>query len=243
MTLELKWSVDLLHTDLAHGQYVDQGLVLASCWTSPLVVNGCVFVGVGRGDDGGPNPHDRAGFGFVYCLDATTGKVLWLFCTNQFQIGQDNGPNQIPRSLVGVPMLPDPFVSRPDPPNRGASVWSSCAYDAGLNRVYVGTGNMATGGGGLSGSPYSNGVISLDADSGELKAFFEPTEAAQYRPGDGDQDMAGSPSLFKNPAGIRVVGIGGKSGSYFLLEADGLKKLAGKTIASTLSEWATGRQY
>lgn len=228
-TLAVKWSVDLLHPDLAHRQFVDQGLVLASCWTSPLVVNGRVFVGVGRGDDGSSDPHARAGFGFIYCLDAATGDVIWLFCTSQFHSSQDNLPNQIPQSSVSVSSLAPPFVSLPDPPNRGAAVWSSCAYDAGLNRIYVGVGNMA-GGGGLPGPPYSNGVLSLDAGSGELKGFFEPSQSDAYAPTDGDLDMSGSPTVYTNGYGDRVVGIGGKSGSYFLLEAEGLNKIAGRQL-------------
>ena len=90
-----------------------------------------------------------------------------------------------------------PFVSRPDPPHKGAAVWSSCSYDEVLNRIYVGLGNAA-GGGGIPGPSYSNGVLSLDAEAGEIKGFFEPSNADTYRPGDGDQDMAGSPSLFTN---------------------------------------------
>lgn len=227
-SLVAKWSVDLLHPDPPHQQFVDQGLVLASCWTSPLVVNGRVFVGIGRGDDGSTDKYDRAGFGFLYCLDAATGDVIWLFCTNQFQIGKDNLPNQIPQSCVGGP-LPSPFMSVTDPANRGAAVWSSCAHDSGLNRLFVGLGNMA-GGGGLPGPPYSNGVLSLDADGGELKGFFEPSQSDAYAPNDGDLDMSGSPTVYTNGYGDRVVGIGGKSGSYFLLEADGLKKIAGRQL-------------
>jgi outer membrane protein assembly factor BamB len=224
----VKWTVDLLHADLAHKQYVDHGLVLSSCWTSPLVVNGRVFVGVGRGDDGSPDPHDRAGFGFVYCLDAATGDVVWLFCTNRFQTNADNKPNQIPQSVVGTSSLSLPFVSLSDPPNRGAAVWSSCAYDATLNRIYVGTGNSA--GGGFPGPQYSNGILSLDADSGKLKGFFAPSQSDAYAPTDDDLDMSGSPTLFTNGYGDRVVGIGGKSGSYFLLTADGLSRIAGRQL-------------
>jgi outer membrane protein assembly factor BamB len=53
-----------------------------------------VYVGAGEGEQGA--------FGFVYCLDANSGAVIWLFCTNQFEANVDNDPNVVPATaLIG----------------------------------------------------------------------------------------------------------------------------------------------
>src|SRR4051794_8541873 len=64
-------------------------------WSSPLVVDGRVYVGFGE--------RESEAFGFV-CLDAATGQVVWLFCTDHFVAGQDNSPNVSPESAAGGPL-------------------------------------------------------------------------------------------------------------------------------------------
>jgi outer membrane protein assembly factor BamB len=74
------------------------GIDAGDCFSSPLVVNGKVYVGSGEGE--------RDVFGFVFCLDANTGNVVWLFCTNQFNLASDNNPNVIPASAAVSNPLP-----------------------------------------------------------------------------------------------------------------------------------------
>jgi outer membrane protein assembly factor BamB len=174
------------------------------------VVNGKVYVGCGEGEFNA--------WGFVYCLDAASGKVLWLFCTNQFFTGVDNPPCAIPASAAGFNPLPPGFFTCPDPPQRGASVWSSCAYDATLNAIFVGTGNTAAADNmPLPDFKYGSGVLALDADTGAFRGFYGQVLADSYRPGDNDADVASSPTLF-GVAGQRRVGVGSKNGSFFLLD-------------------------
>jgi outer membrane protein assembly factor BamB len=215
------WETDLRHTDLAHNQPVDHGTARATGWSSPLVVGGRVYVGFGEGEDNYPT----GAFGFVYCLDAATGQVQWLFCTNQFVAGTDNQPNVIPpSSFAGTP--PAPFIKAPaDPPERGASPWSSAAYDPGLGRVYIGTGNSRPIDDPLPDARYASGMISLDATTGQFQAFFQPAPSDNYKPTeDMDVDVPGGPTVFRRGA-QRVVGIGTKGGSYFLLDANTLMVL------------------
>jgi outer membrane protein assembly factor BamB len=207
------WTVNLKQADAAHNQPVSNPN--GDCWSSPLVVNGRVYVACGEGEG--------ATFSFVYCLDANTGNVLWLFCTNRFTGGADNAPNVIPQSAVGLSPPPGMFSTHADPPNRGAAPWSSCAYDAALNRVYVGTGNSSNG---EPDALYGSGIISLDATTGDFKAFFQPAAADSYRPGDTDVDLPGSPMIFRRGAD-RVVCIGSKNGSFFLLDPNTLQVLGG----------------
>lgn len=224
------WVTDLKQPDPAHNQPVNNPH--ADCWSGPLVVNGRVYVGCGEGEQADT-------YGFIYCLDAETGNVIWLYCTAKFQNrlapGSENAPNVIPASVAVSNPLPAwataaGFSIHNDASNRstGCAVWSSCAYDRGLNRIYVGTGN-AQYGPGFTGTDlpdkwYGSGLISLDATTGEFRAFFQPEPDDSYWPDDADIDVPGSPSVFSR-AGERVVGFGSKNGSYFLLDPDTLAPL------------------
>jgi outer membrane protein assembly factor BamB len=201
------WSVDLRFPDPAHNQPVSNAS--ADSWTSPLVIGDRVYVGCGEGEGGA--------WGFVYCLDADTGNVVWLFCTNKFAAA-DNVPNVIPASAVGIHPLPAGFSSAPDPPYVGVSVWSSLAYDHHHHRVWVGTGNATVGDSiPLPDAPYGSGVLALEADSGAFAGFFEPLAADCYRADDTDVDICGSPTIFTRDGKTKVA-IGSKSGAYFILD-------------------------
>lgn len=221
-TQKVDWVVDLYERDLAHNQPCDNSNPGVACWTSPLVLNGRVYVGIGLGEDGGAPYH--AAFGFVYCLSAADGHVLWLYCTNKFADVAQNSPNDIPPSLVSG-TLPAGFTKhRTDPPSRGASVWSSPAFAPSLNRLYVGTGNPWPDAP-LPSAPYSSGCLSLDAGTGAFAGFFQPISADSYRGiYDNDVDMPSSPLVFANPR--LCVAIGSKNGSMFILDAGSMMVLA-----------------
>lgn len=218
------WVVDLKSADAAHNQPVTNPN--GDCWSSPLVVNGNVYVGTGEGESWGT-------YSFAYCLDANTGNVRWLYCLNQFvpnpnPAGTHNAPNVLPQSTVGITPLPAPFTTHPtvaNPPHAGASPWSSFGFDAVLDRVYVGTGNSQPDNP-LPDEWYASGMISLDATTGDFKGFFQPAQADSYRAGDLDVDVPGAATVFQRGAD-RVIGLGSKNGSYFLLDASTMQVLGG----------------
>ena len=207
-TFALLWTTDLRNPSVVQNQPITNPV--AETWCSPLVVNGKVFVGAGEGEAGA--------WGFLYCLDANSGKVIWLFCTNQFVAGVDNAPNVVPSSTVGG-AIPPGFVGfsvQADPASKGSSVWSSCAYHAGLNRVFVGTGN-AIPDTPLPDALYGSGLLALDANTGAFHGFFQPIPTDCYRPDDSDADVPCPPMLYSRP-GQDVVTFGSKMGAVFLID-------------------------
>ena len=200
---------------------------LAEGWSSPLVVDGFVYVGFGLGEDQtGPVA------GFVFCLDARSGDIQWLFCTNQFVQGQENQPNTIPASYTTSPPPPG-FSALPDPQVLGSAVWSSLAYDSSLDTVFVGTGNPA--GAAAQGVKYGGGVLALDAKTGTFKGWFQPSLADNYRPDDSDVDVAAAPCLYTYYNSIDgseplYLAIGTKSGAFFVLDAATMNVVARRNL-------------
>jgi outer membrane protein assembly factor BamB len=222
-TLELIYVVSLRYADPLHGQPVtndlgaEQGLPPAAGWSSPVVADGRVFVGIGEGE----NPFL---FGFVYCLDAETGKVLWIFCTCQLDGRRNNRANELPAVTVRREARPGYTTFAGEPICRGCSVWGSIAYDAGLGRIYCPTGNPVPDSA-LPSKGYSNGLLALDARTGEFAGFVQFPQESSYRVTDIDVDVGGSPTLFTDPLGRRLVGLGCKNGGYMIIDAASMKVL------------------
>jgi outer membrane protein assembly factor BamB len=217
------WSFDFRSPSQAQNHPVINPL--ADCWTGPVVVGDRVYVGCGEGEYGA--------FGFVYCLDADDGHVIWLFSTNWTGPG-DNAHNAIPKSAAISPLpgwaVASGFSVVADPAMRGCSVWSSPACDRHLHRIFVGTGNSVHGI--AIGQPddlYGSGVLSLDAHSGAFKGFYEPPAADSYRANDDDVDVCGSPTLFSHE-GHRYVAIGSKSGAFWIFDAHTMALVAHRNV-------------
>jgi outer membrane protein assembly factor BamB len=203
------WSVSLKSADLAHNQPVTNPN--ADCWSGPLVVNGKVYVGCGEGES-------ASTYGFVFCLDAATGNVVWCFCTCKLTAGADNQPNHIPTAVAAAWAAAHGFTVSANPPETGCSVWSSCAYDGVHHRIYVGTGNSQYPHTAQPDELYGSGLLALDANTGSFQGFFQPSQDDSYWPGDSDIDVPGSPTVY-SIGGQRVVAFGSKNGSFFVLEA------------------------
>ena len=127
---------------------------------APLVINDLVVVGTGGGEYGIR--------GFIAAYDVSTGREVWRF-------------NAIPSP--GEPG--SETWSGDDWEHGGASVWITGSYDPELNLTYWGIGNP-----GPDWNPdqrpgdnlYSDSVVALDADTGELKWHFQftPNDAYDY---------------------------------------------------------------
>lgn len=226
-SLEPLWVTNLRYQDFDHNQPVDNSANVgksasrqpppAAGWSSPVVVGDYVYVGFGEGE----NPDL---YGYVYCLNAQTGNVVWLYCTCQFEAGKGNPVNTIPAdAFPNQERFPGFSAYHGETISRGCSIWSSIAYSGDLKRLYCATGNPVPDSA-LPSAGFSNGILSLDATTGKHKGFIQMPADSSYRRSDMDVDIGGSPTVFKY-VGTTVVGIACKNGSYMIVEADNLQIL------------------
>ena len=221
------WVTNLKTANMAKNQPVNnpQG----DSWSGPLVAKGNVYVGSGEGES-------STTYGFVWCLDANTGVVKWVFCTSKFSNAADNPVNKIPTAVAAAWAAGAGFDTSSNPPQTGNSPWSSAAYDGVTNRIFIGTGNsqygVAPGPGDGTAQPdyaYGSGLLALNADTGAFAGFHQPAVDDSYWPLDSDIDVPGSATVFTH-AGQRVVGYGSKNGSYFLLRANDMSVVARRQL-------------
>jgi outer membrane protein assembly factor BamB len=229
-TLAEKWVTDLRYADLPQNQPVTndfQSAPKASGWSSPAVVNGRVYVGMGEGE----NPDL---YGFVYCLDANSGNVIWIYCTCQYVQGVNNEPNQMPLETMknGVPSGFTTFDGQPLA--KGASVWSGIAVDPDLDAIYCATGNPQPDGE-LPTAGYTNSVLVLAASTGAFKACIQIPAEYSYRPSDIDVDIGGAPTIWEMN-GRKVVGIGCKNGCYLVFDASTYEVLARRQLLPFMND-------
>jgi alcohol dehydrogenase (cytochrome c) len=125
----------------------------------PLIANGKVYIGMSGGD--------FAARGKLQAFDAETGEHLWIFYT--------------------IPGREDPGAEtwdwQADFPPAGAATWNTISYDADLNLVYASTGQPSpwtTATRGLGDSLYTNSIVALDGDSGELRWHFQLNPADEW---------------------------------------------------------------
>lgn len=157
-------------------------------FSSPAVFDGLIFLG---------HTVEVSGYrGAFEALDARTGEIVWRFEVDP--ILQEEG--ELISDVRGQPTQGQ---------NRGCgNVWSSAAVDTTYRLVFFGTADCNN----VSVPPYHNSTIALEADTGRVRWAFRPD-----RSGTCDFDFGASPNLIDLGFG-RYVGIGGKDGTYYLLD-------------------------
>ncbi len=208
------WDVTLADMDLAY-----------SFTLAPLAIEDKVIVGTAGGD--------RGVRGFIAALDAETGEEVWRFHTIP-------GPGE-PGHETWEPCPPDPETYC-DPQawmHGGAAAWLTGSYDPELNLLYWGTGNPGPDfyreqrpGDNL----YSDSVVALDADTGELRWYFQFTPADPY-----DYDAVQIPVLAdieRNDTEFKVMLWANRNGFYYVLDRATGRFLTGLPFIDV--NWAEG---
>jgi alcohol dehydrogenase (cytochrome c) len=180
---------------------------------APLVVKDKVIVG----SSGGENPTR----GFIQAFDARTGRRLWRFYT--IPAPGEKGSETWPSAEA---------ASR-----GGAAAWVTGTYDPELNLVYFGTGNPNPdyyGEERKGDNLYSCSIVALDADTGELKWYFQFTPHDTH-----DWDSNHVPVLADVPVGgqtRKAVMMANRNGFFYALDRATGKLLVARPFTST--KWA-----
>ena len=182
---------------------------------APLALKNEILVGVGGGGSG-----QR---GFVAALSAETGEELWRFWT----VPAEGEPGS--ETWGGFPSKWG-----------GAPTWTVGSFDPELNLIYWPTGNPWPdfyGGRREGDNLYSDSVVALDADTGEMKWYF------QFTPHDvWDWDANETPVLvdmeFRGQT-RKVLLQANRNGFFYVLDRETGEFLLGEPFVERLN-WASG---
>jgi alcohol dehydrogenase (cytochrome c) len=181
---------------------------------APLVVKDKVIVGVGGGEYGIR--------GYIAAYDAITGEEAWKFYTIP-------GPGEPGHETW----------EGDDWKYGGASVWVTGSVDPDLNLTYWGIGNPGPDWNAAQrpgDNLYSDSVVALDIDTGELQWHF------QFTPNDGyDYDAVQVPVLVDRPwqgKPAKLMLWANRNGYFYVLDRTTGKFLLGKPFVKV--NWASG---
>jgi alcohol dehydrogenase (cytochrome c) len=181
---------------------------------APLVVKDKVLVGVGGGEFGIR--------GFVAAYDAETGEEAWRFYTIP-------GPGEPGHETW----------EGDDWEHGGAPIWITGSFDPELDLVYWGVGNPGPDwnpGQRPGDNLYSDAVVALDADTGELVWYF------QFTPNDGyDYDAVQVPVLADmewNGEQRKLMLWANRNGYFYVLDREDGEFLAGTPFVRV--NWSSG---
>ena len=182
---------------------------------APLVIKDKVVIGIAGGEYGIR--------GFIAAYDARTGEEAWKFYTIP-------GPGEPGHET----WQGDDWV------HGGAPVWLTGSYDPDLNLTYWGIGNP-----GPDWNPsqrpgdnlYSDSVVALNADTGELEWYFQFTPNDPY-----DFDAVQIPVLIDAPDGaggtLRLMLWANRNGFFYVLDRESGRFLSGSPFVDV--NWASG---
>ncbi len=181
---------------------------------APLVVDDKVIVGISGGE--------YQTRGFIDAYDPQTGARLWRFNTipGPGEPGSETWPDD-PAVLAGG----------------GGGTWMNGSFDPDLNLIYWGVGNPNPdyyGDQRPGDNLYSNSLVALDLDSGELRWHYQFTPHdlndwdSNHMPVLADIEWQGEPR--------RVVMVGNRNGFFYVLDRVTGELLLGKPFTAT--SWA-----
>ena len=184
---------------------------------APLVVKDKIVVGVAGGEYGIR--------GFIAAYYAESGDEAWRFHTipGPGEPGHDTWPSDSDAWEHG-----------------GSATWLTGSYDSDLNLIYWGTGNPGPDfnpAQRLGDNLYSDSVVALDADSGELKWHFQFTPNDPY-----DYDSVQIPVLVDYPANdgstLKLMLWANRNGFFYVLNRETGRFINGQPFVDVI--WAAG---
>ncbi len=201
--------------------------------SSPAVADGKVFFGMDVNDS---NP----GKGGTYALDASTGSLVWYFDLDTGATCRPDAGDDVRRfdgfHTAAELGLPEDFFATRDGCDfdrrwtECGNVWSSFSADVEREALFVASSNCDTDDDPETFAPsppmppYDEAIFSLD---------FDGNPRWRWRPREVDNDdlsFGGTPNLFTAMIdGVErdVVGVGGKDGTYYVLDRDGVNQITG----------------
>ncbi len=183
---------------------------------APLVIRDHIVVGVS--DDATDVP------GFLESVDPATGKVQWKWFTEPKpgEPGSETWPQGTDAIAHG-----------------GGMTWMTGTYDPDLNTIYWGTGNpnpVLNGDIRKGDNLYTCSIVALDADTGKLKWYFQPSPHDTH-----DWDAVQTPVLFNDvDHGVtrKLLAQGSRNGYFFLLDRSTGEHILTSPFVAT--NWSTG---
>ncbi|MBV8551720.1 MAG: acido-empty-quinoprotein group A [Acidobacteriaceae bacterium] len=197
---------DVEIADVKFGYYIS---------VAPLVVKDRLIIGTSG--DQVDTPH------FVEAIDPKTGKVIWRWDTlpRPDTPGAETWPNKEALTHGGGP------------------AWLTGTYDPNLNLIFWGTGNphpVLAGVARPGRNLYTCSIVALDADTGKLVWFFQPSPHDTH-----DWDAVETPVLFDaefHGRQRKLLAQASRNGYYFLLDRTTGEHLLTAPFVPT--DWASG---
>jgi outer membrane protein assembly factor BamB len=204
--------------------------------SSPAVVGDLVYFAL--------DTNDSLGKGGVYAVSAVDGRLVWYFDPETYAeteatcrpFDSDNVRRFDGFHTATQLGLPDDFfATRPGcnfdrTPDACGNIWSSFAVDPVRRLIYTTSSNCDTDNDPATPKPpppmppYDEAIFALTLD-GAPAWVWRPREVDNA-----DLDFGAVPNLFQTEVGgvtRDVVGVGGKDGTYYLLDRDGVNALTG----------------
>lgn len=184
---------------------------------APLVVKDKIVIGVAGGEYGIR--------GFIAAYNAETGDEAWRFHTipGPGEPGHDTWPADSDAWEHG-----------------GSATWLTGSYDPDTNLIYWGTGNPGPDfnpAQRLGDNLYSDSVVAVDADSGELQWHFQFTPNDPY-----DYDSVQIPVLVDYPANdgstLKLMLWANRNGFFYVLDRETGRFINGQPFVDV--NWADG---
>jgi outer membrane protein assembly factor BamB len=201
--------------------------------SSPTVAGNLVYFGL--------DTNDSLGKGGLFGVDAVDGHMVWYFDMETAQTCRPLPSDDVRRfdgfhSAAQLGLPEDFFATRPGcdfdrTPNQCGNIWSSFAVDPQRRLIYTTSGNCDTDNDPDTPEPpppmppYDEAIFALHFD-GTPAWVFQPRDVDVH-----DFDFGAVPNLFEvdiDGARREVVGVGGKDGTYYLLDRDGTNELTGR---------------